>query len=191
MRRATLRDGTEVELGPIAPSDKRALRDAFERLSADSRFRRFHSPTSKLSDAALRYLTEVDHHDHEAVVAVDPDSGQLVGVARFVRDRERPDQAEAAIAVADDRQRLGLGRLLLEHLTDRAREEGVDRFTALVQAENRNALRLFERLGARVSGRDGAELNLELDIPPHEGAGAELPAVLRAAAERALAVRSG
>ena len=189
MEAARLRDGTEVLLRAIEPQDKRLVLDAFERLSPTSRFRRFHSPMPELPDVLLRYLTEVDHHDHEALVAVDAHGGQALAVARFVRDRERPEQAEAAIAVVDDCQRRGLGTLMLERLAARAREEGIERFTALVQAENRKALSLFERLGARVAGREGAEVQLELDIPPREGIGVQLRAVLRAAAEQALAVR--
>ena len=59
--------------------------DAYERLSDESRYRRFLSPHKQLTDAELRYFTEVDHHDHEALVAGDPESGEWVGVARYVR----------------------------------------------------------------------------------------------------------
>ena len=57
---------------PISPDDKPAMTEAFEHLSEESRYRRFLSPHAGLTDAELRYFTEVDHHDHEALVAVDP-----------------------------------------------------------------------------------------------------------------------
>ena len=31
---------------------------------------------SELSDSQLRYLTEVDHHDHEALIAFDAATGE-------------------------------------------------------------------------------------------------------------------
>jgi hypothetical protein len=69
---------------PIRPQDAAPLRAGFERLSEQSRYRRFLSPMQELSGPMLRYLTEVDHHDHEALIAVGAD-GTIVGVARSVR----------------------------------------------------------------------------------------------------------
>ena len=43
----------------------------FERLSPESRYRRFLAPMPELSEAAVRYLTEIDHHDHEAMIALE------------------------------------------------------------------------------------------------------------------------
>ena len=36
----------------------------------------------------------MDHHDHEALVAVEPASREGLGVARYVRSREDPEEAE-------------------------------------------------------------------------------------------------
>ena len=38
-----------------------------------------------LKATALDYLVDVDHSDHEAIIAVDPSSGEVLGVARYVR----------------------------------------------------------------------------------------------------------
>jgi RimJ/RimL family protein N-acetyltransferase len=159
-----------VELRPIAPSDRQLLVDGFERLSPESRYRRFFSPVSELSARQLDYLTDVDHHDHEALVAVDPDSGGLAGVARYVRTR--PGVAEPAIVVADDWQGRGLGAGLLDALADRAREEGVDCFVAPVLSENRAAIRLFERLaeGGATVRHDGIEVELTIPLGTEVGA---------------------
>jgi hypothetical protein len=66
-----LRDETTVLVRPVEPGDKDLIRAGFDRLSDESRYRRFLTPTSELGQPMLRYLTEVDHHDHEALVAVD------------------------------------------------------------------------------------------------------------------------
>jgi GNAT superfamily N-acetyltransferase len=175
---------------PIEPDDKAGLSAAFERLSDESRYRRFLSPHARLSAAELRYFTEVDHHDHEALVAIDPRTGDGVGVARFVRHRGQRESAEVAVAVADDWQGRGIGTELLQRLADRAREEGVTRFTALALADNDPVRHLLDGLGAsRVvdEGQGTVELSVEI---PEEGLGTQLPGWLRAAARGALNVSS-
>lgn len=136
-----------IEIRPIQPGDRDALRAGFEQLSGESRYWRFLAPQGNLSDAALRYLTNVDHHDHEALVAIDPASGQGIGVARYVRLADDPEAAEMAIVVADQFQSQGVGTQLTLALAERAREEGIARFTALILAGNASARGLLDELG--------------------------------------------
>ena len=98
----------------IAPEDRDELAAGFERLSPESRYRRFFGAMPRLSSRDLDRLTQVDHHDHEALVAVEEASGRGVAVARFVRTQ--PDEAEPAVVVADDWQRRGLA-VSYTHLT--------------------------------------------------------------------------
>ena len=134
----------------MLPSDKDALASGFARLSPESRYRRFFSSLDRLSATDLAYLTEVDHHDHEAVIAFD-DDGETVGVARYVRGEE-PDTAEVAVVVVDDWQGKGAGTALLERLTERASENGIERFVALVLQENSEAIELFRSIDAETTG---------------------------------------
>ena len=115
-----LRDGSRVVIRPIEPDDRAALVAGFERLSAESRYRRFFGPITHLSERDLDYLTRVDHHDHEALVAFEDGTGDGVGVARYVRTG--PDVAEPAIVVADDWHGRGAGSRLLDALVKRAQE---------------------------------------------------------------------
>ncbi len=55
-----LSDGQKVLLRTIRPSDKQMFLDAFERLSPESRYARFMTSKTKLSEQELRYLTEID-----------------------------------------------------------------------------------------------------------------------------------
>jgi GNAT superfamily N-acetyltransferase len=163
---AELSDGSEVEIRPLTPDDKAGLAAGFERLSELSRYRRFLSPTSRLSAGQLAYLTDVDHHDHEALVAIDPSSRDGLAVARYVRSAENPGEAEFAVAVADDWQRRGLGTALLRQLADRARAEGITRFTGFVLEDNEPMRGLLQSLGEvkQADAQDGT-LEVWLDIP--------------------------
>jgi RimJ/RimL family protein N-acetyltransferase/nucleotide-binding universal stress UspA family protein len=177
-----LRDGSEVRVRPITPRDRRRLSEAFSQLSERSRYLRFQAPTPELSERQLSYLTEIDHHDHEALIALDRDE-QVVGVARFVR--VDPEAAEFAIVVADEWQGRGLGSELADRLVERAREEGIARFNAMILAENAEAIRLLDRLGDAAHRSAGPQMEFEVELPAR-GRDDRVRALLRAAAAGAV-----
>jgi RimJ/RimL family protein N-acetyltransferase len=179
-----LTDGTRLIIRPIRPADAPLLAAAFAELSPESRYRRFFTPMKEVDAEHLAYLTDVDHHDHEALVAIHMSSGSCAGVARFVR--VAPEVAEPAVVVGDRWQGLGLGTKLLEELADRARTEGVTRFAGVVLADNQDAIRLLERLGS-IPPASGPELNFEIDLLDDERAHPTLRELVRALAEGLLA----
>jgi len=108
-RPVVLRDGSAVLIRPVRRADAALLADGFARLSTRSRRLRFLSPKKELSSAELGYFTDVDHHDHEALGALDHADGRGVGIARYIRDAVDPQAAEIAVTVIDDWQGRGLG----------------------------------------------------------------------------------
>jgi GNAT superfamily N-acetyltransferase len=188
--RVTLRDGSGLVIRPIRPDDKSAIAAGFERMSPESRFRRFFAPLERLSERDLAYLTELDHHDHEAVIGFGAGTGEPVGVARYIRS-DVPTEAEVAVSVVDDWHGRGAATALLERLVRRAREEGITHFLALVMTENREAIELFDYLASPGSDRRrsaSGHLELVLDLPePGTPPGASrLGRALRAAARGVL-----
>lgn len=178
--RVRLRDDSEVAIRPITADDRPRLSRAFKQLSPRSRYLRFQAPMPELTERQLSYLTDVDHHDHEALVALD-DAGDMIGVARYVR--VDPEAAEFAIAVADEWQGRGLGTELLDRLVERARDEDVRRFNAVVLAENAEAIRLLERLGdAAPQQSAGPQIEFEVELPARGRANQQARELLRAAA---------
>lgn len=139
------------------------MRAGLRHLSDESRYQRFLAPVSRLSDAQISYFVDVDHHDHEALVAVDPGSGEGIAVARYIRLPEDPEVAEIAAVVLDSWQGVGLGTLLCRRLADRARDEGIRYMSALVLADNDAMLDMLGRLGPVVS-REGASGAVELVV---------------------------
>lgn len=165
-----LSSGAWIDLRPLGPGDAAALTRLVEELSAESLYHRFFIALHQLSPAMLRYLTEVDGVDHVAVAAVVPDGDgdggeRLVGVGRFVREAGDPRAAEAAITVADDLQRQGLGRRLLGALIEEARHDDIDRLLFELKRSNTGMRRLLRSAGARVVAERGAEMTFELRVP--------------------------
>src|SRR3954469_10255713 len=101
----SLSDGTPVELRQIRADDKELLKAGYEHLSERSRLRRFLGPKPRLTASDLRYLTEVDGVNHYAVVALW--GRHIVGVARWVRLIDDPEEAEVAVVVGDPLQGKG------------------------------------------------------------------------------------
>jgi RimJ/RimL family protein N-acetyltransferase len=166
---AVLRDGSRVLIRPVQSADAPLLADGFARLSATSRWMRFLTPKKELSPAELRFLTDLDHHDHEALGALDHRDGRGVGVARYVRQADDPWGADVAVTIVDEWQGRGLGTELLARLSDRAREENIRRFTALVAAENVAVAGLLRNACARLVGRESDTLEYEISLVPAAG----------------------
>jgi RimJ/RimL family protein N-acetyltransferase len=162
-----LSDGTRLRLRPLTRDDRDGLLSLFDRLSEESRWRRFMSPKPTLAPRELDYLTEIDHVAHEAFAAVDERDGSLAGVARYVRHAGAECSAELAVEVADELQRRGIGTALCLRVVERARENGLTVLTATALWSNQPARRLLRRLGfhaRRSQGRE-IELALVLDAP--------------------------
>ncbi len=137
---------------PIRPGDKRSLQRGLVRLSDESTRSRFLAPKDHFSRAELAYLTQVDGSDHAAFVAFElRHPMQIVAVARYIRDPEAPETAEAAITVADHLHGRGLGRLMGHVLADAARAEGIRRFTASMLSDNVAVMRLFDSISERLT----------------------------------------
>jgi RimJ/RimL family protein N-acetyltransferase len=164
-RMVNTRDGAPIAIRPITPSDAELLAHAYEQLGDDSRRRRFLAAPARLSAEDLRYLTDVDGQRHDALVAIDPATGGLVGEARFVREPGRRDTAEVAVVVVDAWQGRGVGTALLTELTKRAREHGLRRYKAIVSADNHAVLEALAKLGGEATNSADDQIELELDFP--------------------------
>jgi RimJ/RimL family protein N-acetyltransferase len=176
-----LNDGSTVSIRPIEPGDRALVRALYHELSELSRQRRFLAPTEDLSDEDLGYLTDIDHVRHEALIALDPERERAVGIARYVRVPRDREAGELAVEVVDDWHRRGLGTALLAQLSERARQNGLTRYTAVVSPDNDVVLGALERAGAQRTGTttDG-EVELAVEVPV-EGVGDRLHSALRAA----------
>lgn len=166
-REFRVRDGTRVLVRPIEPDDRERLQVGLHQLSPTSRYHRFHAAVSELSEAQLRYLTEVDQVNHLAWIALDPalPGEPAVGVARCIRLPTALHVAEVAITVLDAYQGRGIGTMLLGVLSRAAAAQGIRTYRAYVEEDNDAMLRIFRDLGARVGGLDVGVYQLDIPLP--------------------------
>jgi GNAT superfamily N-acetyltransferase len=147
------------------------LAEWFVRLSPQSRRQRFFCAKSTLTESELDVLTNPDGRDHIALAVFQTDARgretQCLGAARCMRLKSGGEAAEMAIAVIDEAQRCGIGKMLLEHLNRAARAARIRRFFFTVLAENLAMRSLGESLGAKARwlGDDTFEYDYSLPVP--------------------------
>ncbi|WP_158681579.1 GNAT family N-acetyltransferase [Microbulbifer pacificus] len=133
----TLRDGRQVLIRPVSPSDGDLEKELIEHLSADTSRMRFLGGIGQVSRQLIRILTDNDAN-HEAFIALTESGDETphaVGVANFACD---PDgrTCECAIVVADDWQNTELDKYLLQELVDAAKVDGLDEIYSIESASN-------------------------------------------------------
>ncbi|GIF36080.1 GNAT family N-acetyltransferase [Actinoplanes xinjiangensis] len=141
--------------------------DFHSRMSDRTRYLRYFSPYPRIPERDLQRFVNVDHRDREAFVTLA--DGRITAVGRYERLGPDSPEAEVAFVVEDALQGRGIGSVLLEHLADAARENGITRFVAEVLPENNGMLRVFGDTGYQVQRRyaDGV-VHLSFPIEPTE-----------------------
>ena len=185
-----LNDGTLILFRRITPGDKDRLQQGMRYLSPQSRFLRFFHHIDHLSEQQLRYLTEVDFHDHFAWIGVLPDlEGEPgVGVGRWIRTKDDPSVAEGAVTVVDEFQNRGIGKTLLWLMARSAIQQGIHSFRAWTLGDNKAIQQMLGEFGARAGRWESGVLEMVVPLPDDADdlAATPAPLVLKAAASGAL-----
>ncbi|MFZ1103354.1 MAG: bifunctional acetate--CoA ligase family protein/GNAT family N-acetyltransferase [Hyphomicrobiaceae bacterium] len=143
-----------VRIRAIRPEDEALYAAFFARLTPEDRRLRLFCARPDLSHRFLARLTQIDYAREMAFVAVGKESGELLGVVRFVAD---PDyvKGEYAILVRSDLKGHGLGWRLMQHLIAYARAEKLGELYGSVLAENTTMLKMARELGFRIEPEPG------------------------------------
>jgi GNAT superfamily N-acetyltransferase len=153
-----LAHGGPVRLRLARPTDASLVRDFLERLSPETRERRFLRPMPDIDEAIVRQFTFFDPRERMTMAATALDDGTetIVGLADATFDGT--GVAEIGVVVEDEHQRRGVGTLLSEAIASLAINRGATHLKAQMHAGNAPMLKLFERLGRTVrSVEDGTE----------------------------------
>lgn len=160
-----LADGMVAHVRPIRPDDTDAIHEFHEGQSEESIYLRFFAPIKRLSDKDVRRFTHVDYADRVALVMTIRD--KIAGIGRYDRLEPGGSVAEVAFNVSDHHQGRGIGSVLLEHLADIGREDGVRRFVADVLPQNRKMIGVFRDAGYDATHEfDDGVIAVSFDIEP-------------------------
>ena len=162
-----LRNGQVVTIRPLDRDDIELEREFITNLSPESRHFRFLGGVGKPSQQLLERLTDVDHDQREAFIAVIDDAGteKEIGVSRYALE-SAGKAAECAVVIADEWQMQGLGTLLLNRLIESARARGIDHLYSIDSAENAKLRQVAREMGwdSRTDPEDHTQVIYTLDL---------------------------
>ena len=157
------RGGERVLIRRAELQDLSLYRDFLADVSPDDLRLRFIARIAELSAEEADKLSHLDHKHETAFIALDEDTGQMLGLVRL-RDELDERTAEFAILVRSRLKNHGLGWLLMHRVIDYAKEKGLRRVYGDVLAENASMLQMAGELGFRAedigSGLTRVVLNL-------------------------------
>ncbi|MFZ5690456.1 MAG: bifunctional acetate--CoA ligase family protein/GNAT family N-acetyltransferase [Pseudomonadota bacterium] len=166
----TLRDGRRVAVRPVRPEDESLYEEFFRHVSADDMRLRFFGLVRDIGHAFIARLTQIDYGRSIALLALEEDTGALIGVVRLHADPDHRN-GEYAILLRSDCKGIGLGWALMELIIEYARKEGLRRITGQVLRDNVTMLTMCRELGfAIVEDRDDRNLfSVSLDLVREAG----------------------
>ncbi len=167
----TMKDGNQVTIRPIRPEDELLMVKFHETLSDRSVYLRYF--------CSLSLSRRVDHerllricfgaYDREMVLVAeraDPGSGErrIIAVGRMNK-LHAGNEAEIAVLVSDQYQKLGLGNELLLRIIQVARDEKLTRVSAEMLPDNIAMQIITKHLGFRArAGEDPTSVRAFLDL---------------------------
>jgi len=149
-RHLQLRDGTAIFVRPVRPEDEPLYRPFFAAVTPEDLRLRFFAPLKDFSHPFIARLTQIDYARAMALLALDEQSGALLGVVRLHADANY-DKGEYAILVRSDFKGRGLGWMLMQLIIEYARTEGIRLIYGQVLHENTAMLEMCRALGFQVA----------------------------------------
>jgi acetyltransferase len=149
-REAEFGDRKRIFIRPIRPEDESLLRKFLEKISAEDLCLRFFAPVKDFSSAFIARLTQIDYNRAIALIALDAERREILGVVRLHIDTNF-EAGEYAVLVRSDLKGLGLGRLLMQLIIEYARSVRLQRIEGEVLSGNTSMLKMCEELGFKIS----------------------------------------
>jgi acetyl coenzyme A synthetase (ADP forming)-like protein len=173
--RLILRDGASAQIRLARPQDSAALRTFFERLTPESRRRRFFAAAMPNSKLIASLCDNSDPHTTLTLVVTRTGEGgpYLIATGSYHAKDERT--AEVAFAVDDAFQGKGLGTLLLERLALLAVRHGFTHLWAVTHADNQLMRSVFQESGLEIREKlEGTDIEVDLSAIPSAASVARL-----------------
>src|SRR5262245_5685487 len=169
--RLILRDGSTAIIRIAQPSDREALVAFFNRLSPESKQKRFFSLAAPRDDWVNTLCDPSNPHEQLSLVVVRIVGGSphIIATGSYLVEKNQDNVAEVALTVDDALHGQGLGSLLLERLAQLAVNHGITRFWAVTHVDNRPMLEVFRRSGFEIHETfDHGYIQLSFSVVPTE-----------------------
>jgi len=160
----TIRGGERVLIRRVRPEDAALYPDFLADVSAEDLRLRFFARIAELSAAEFDKLTHLDYRHEMAFIALDEDTGHMIGLVRL-KDELDEKTAEFAILVRSRLKGHGLGWLLMQRIIDYAKEKGLRRVYGDVLVKNTTMLQMCAELGFRELDVGSHMRRFVLDLP--------------------------
>lgn len=175
-RTITLGDGRTVFVRPVRPEDEELFLAFFKRVTDEDLRLRFFAPVRDFSHSFIARLTQIDYARAIAFVAIDGETGEMMGAVRLHADANH-QSGEYAILLRSDLKGIGLGWRLMQLMIEWAQAEGLAHVEGQVLRENRTMLEMCRQLGFSIAADpdDGDLKVVRLDLGEGVAAGAGAP----------------
>jgi acetyltransferase len=166
-RHATLRDGTKIFIRPVRPEDEPLYGPFFAAVTPQDLRLRFFAPVKEFGHAFVARFTQIDYARAMAFIALEQQSGNMLGVVRLHADANY-ERGEYAVLVRSDFKGRGLGYLLMQLIIDYSRVEALKIIEGQVLSENTAMLTMCRELGFAVASdpRDLDTCAVTLNLAP-------------------------
>lgn len=141
-----LKDGRAVLVRPIRPEDEELYPPFFDQVTDEDLRLRFFSAARSMNHAFIAKLTQLDYARSMAFIAIEKESGNMLGAVRLHGDPNH-DDGEYAVMVRSDLKGQGLGWKLMKLILQFAEKDGFNTVTGEVLRGNRTMRSMCEALG--------------------------------------------
>jgi len=164
-RQVDLAHDRRMFVRPVRPEDEDLFRAFFARVSDEDLRLRFFSAVRHFSHEFIARLTQLDYARSIALVAIDPDSGEMLGAVRLLADANY-ERGEYGILVRSDLKGYGIGWRLMEIMIEYAGSIGLKIVEGQVLRENVTMLAMCQQLGFRIrpDADDPTLMDVVLDV---------------------------
>lgn len=163
-RTVELADGGAAFVRPVRPEDDAMFREFFTHVTDEDLRLRFFQSVRHFSHEFIARLTQIDYARSMALVALHPQTGQMLGAVRLHADANY-DRGEYGILVRSDLKGHGIGWRLMRIMIEYAQWLGLKTVEGQVLRENRTMLAMCEHLGFRIKPDPDEPTVMDVELP--------------------------
>lgn len=163
-RTVPLADGSSAFVRPVRPEDDAMFREFFTHVTEEDLRLRFFQSVRHFSHEFIARLTQIDYARSMALVALHPQTGEMLGAVRLHADANY-DRGEYGILVRSDLKGHGIGWRLMRIMIEYAQWLGLKTVEGQVLRDNRTMLAMCEHLGFRIRPDPDEPTLMDVELP--------------------------